>query len=169
MFVMNTLFAQRFDELDTATLYALLKLRVDVFVVEQNCPYPELDDLDQNPRTWHVWTGQGDDITGYLRVLDHPTNVRIGRVCTAVQVRGQGVGDRLMRHAVSMIGDRPTTLNSQVHVVGFYRRFGFEPFGAQFLEDGIPHVAMRRSSSGIMTADPTSPGSSDHAGGARNR
>ncbi len=78
----------RFHELEVDTLYALLKLRSDVFVVEQACPYPELDGRDTEPGTWHLWLGD-DAPLAYLRILADPEGVRrIGRACTAREARG---------------------------------------------------------------------------------
>lgn len=142
---MDALTARRFAELDAATLYMLVKLRVEVFIVEQNCPYQDLDELDTDPGTWHVWIGRGSGAAGYLRILTTTDGYRIGRVCTAHDARGQGLGERLMEHAVSMTVGRPVVLNAQTYATGFYRRFGFEPFGEEFLEDGIRHIAMRRA------------------------
>src|SRR5258706_16122622 len=94
------LHSARFDELDARTLYALLKLRSDVFVVEQACPYPELDGRDTEPDTRHLWLappGERADPGAYLRVLVEPDgDRRIGRVCTAVSGRGAGLSGRLL-------------------------------------------------------------------------
>ena len=72
-----------FRDLDTTTLYSILKLRTDVFVVEQECPYPELDGRDDEPGTRHVWLSRGDDIAAYLRILDDGEVQRVGRVVVA--------------------------------------------------------------------------------------
>jgi ElaA protein len=80
-----------FADFDNRTLYALLRLRVDVFVVEQNCPYPELDGRDTDPATRHLWTEDGTGPTAYLRLLPERAGAvhRIGRVCTRADARGQ--------------------------------------------------------------------------------
>jgi ElaA protein len=137
----------RFAELDAAALYALLRLRVDVFVVEQNCPYPELDGRDVEPETLHVWLDQDGTPVSSLRILEDPGAARIGRVCTAATHRGGGLSSRLLATALDLIGDRPVVLDAQAHLAGFYARFGFEVNGAEFVEDGIPHVPMRRGQS----------------------
>jgi ElaA protein len=134
-----------FRDLDATTLYALLKLRVDVFVVEQECPYPELDGRDDEPGTRHVWLVRGDEILAYLRILDDGGTERIGRVVTAPSARKGGYASRLMEHALSVIGNRPSTLEAQAHLTGFYSRFGYVEAGPGYLEDGIPHVPMKRS------------------------
>ena len=134
-----------FQDLDATTLYALLRLRVDVFVVEQKCPYEELDGRDDEPGTRHVWLARGDEILAYLRILDEGGTERIGRVVTAAGARQGGYASRLMRHALEVIGNRPSTLAAQAHLTGFYSRFGYAEAGPGYVEDGIPHVPMRRS------------------------
>ncbi|MEV0270672.1 GNAT family N-acetyltransferase [Hamadaea sp. NPDC050747] len=144
---METIFrSARFAELDTATLYRLLKLRVDVFVVEQECPYPEVDGRDPEPGTVHVWAAdEAGEILGYLRILDDGDELRIGRVVTSPKARGGGLGGRLMERALAIVGDRPSVLDAQSHLTRFYERFGYAAAGPEFVEDGIPHTPMRRS------------------------
>jgi len=134
----------RFAELDAATLYRLLKLRVDVFVVEQECPYPELDGRDTEPGTVHVWAERDAEIAGYIRILDDGDELRIGRVVTAKSARSGGLGGLLMQRALELIGERPSVLDAQSHLTRFYERFGYVADGQEFLEDGIPHTPMRR-------------------------
>ncbi len=135
----------RFAELDAATLYALLRLRVDVFVVEQACAYPELDGRDTEPGTRHLWLTAAGATTGYLRLLDDPDGVvRIGRVVVAPSARGAGVAGRLMAAALAEAGERPAVLDAQAHLVRLYERHGFAVTGPEYLEDGIPHVPMAR-------------------------
>ena len=136
--------AASFRDLDTTTLYALLKLRVDVFVVEQKCAYPELDGRDIEPGTRHLWLQRGDEILAYLRILDDGDAERIGRVVTAPDARGAGHGAALMAEALTVIGNRRSVLEAQAHLAGFYARFGFEQTGPEYLEDGIPHIPMIR-------------------------
>jgi ElaA protein len=135
-------------ELDAPTLYRLLRLRTDVFVVEQHCPYPELDGRDLEPHTRHLWLApdafSGDPVA-YLRLLSEPDgSARIGRVCAAKDARGQGLSGRLMAAALDLIGARTCVLDAQAPQVGFYQRYGFRENGAEYLEDGIPHVPMIR-------------------------
>jgi ElaA protein len=133
-----------FAELDATTLYALLRLRCDVFVVEQQCPYPELDGRDTEPGTRHLWFTADSEIAAYLRILDDGTAQRIGRVVTAPKARGAGLAGRLVEQALTVIGDRVSVLDAQAHLVGFYRRYGFDRNGPEYVEDGIPHVPMIR-------------------------
>jgi len=144
---MTSIRTARFTELDTITLYALLRLRVDVFVVEQKAAYPELDGRDLEPATLHIWTEADGGVTGYLRILSDVDDVaRIGRVCTDRSARGTGVGGRLMEAAMDAIGGRESVLDAQTYAKDFYGRFGYEPDGAEYFdEDGIPHVPMRRA------------------------
>ncbi len=137
--------AVRFTDLDVHTLYALLRLRVDVFVVEQHCAYSELDGRDVEPETVHVWLDLDGGPAAYLRILTEPDGTRrIGRVCTAANHRGDGAAGRLMAEALRLIDDAPCVLDAQSYLVGFYRRLGFAPTGPEYVEDGIPHVPMRR-------------------------
>ncbi|SDF89070.1 GNAT family N-acetyltransferase [Pseudonocardia oroxyli] len=133
----------RGDALTARQLEAILALRVAVFVVEQDCPYQEVDGRDTLPTTWHVWTG---DVDACLRVLTEPDGTRrIGRVCTAEKARGSGLAAALMRAALVEIGDAPSVLDAQTYARGFYERFGFAAIGAEFDEDGIPHIRMVRA------------------------
>jgi ElaA protein len=135
-----------FAELDAPTLYGLLRLRVDVFVVEQRCAYPELDGRDLEPETRHLWI-EGDDGAplAYLRVLRDPDGAaRIGRVVTAPHARGRGLAAALMAAALRVVGDRASRLDAQTPVAGFYARFGYRVAGEEYLDEGIPHVPMFR-------------------------
>lgn len=132
-------------ELDARTFHDLLRLRVDVFVVEQACPYPELDGRDVEPGTRHLWLTRDGAVAAYLRILADPAGVaRIGRVVVAPSARGEGLAGRLMSEALALVGDRPCVLEAQSHLVGFYAGHGFTVSGPDYVEDGIPHTPMRR-------------------------
>ncbi|MBA8823312.1 ElaA protein [Saccharopolyspora lacisalsi] len=132
-------------DLDPQDFYRMLRLRVDVFVVEQQCAYAELDGRDLEPDTRHFWIDSADGVLGYLRLLEEPGGiVRIGRVCTADIGRGMGLGRKLMHAAVAESRRSPTVLSAQTYAVEFYRSFGFAVDGEEYDEDGIPHVDMRR-------------------------
>jgi ElaA protein len=138
-------------DLSTAMIYALLRLRVEVFVVEQGCPYQELDGHDLNRTTRHYWLAPASAIQqpqATLRLLE-PTDgqFRIGRVCTAREARRQGGLRRLLQAALAEVGDAPCVLDAQRYCVEFFGAFGFVVDGAEFTEDGIPHVPMRRDAS----------------------
>ncbi len=135
-------------DLSTATLYALLRLRVEVFVVEQACPYPELDGRDLHRTTRHYWLapdGRRDTPLGLVRLLEQSHGeFRMGRLCTARTVRGRGLGRRLVEAALAEVGPATCLLDAQVHLAGFYAEFGFSRDGEPYDWDGVAHVAMRR-------------------------
>jgi ElaA protein len=134
----------RFAELTPFEVYALCRLRVDVFVVEQECPYPELDGRDVEPTTVHLWFEADGEVAATIRVLDDGDSRAIGRVATAAGHRGRGLAARLIEAGIELCGDVPITLGAQAHLEGWYARFGFGPSGPGYVEDGIPHVPMRR-------------------------
>jgi ElaA protein len=138
------------DELSARELYELIRLRVDVFVVEQNCPYAELDGLDLNAH--HVL---GHDEEGRLmacaRILppEHGGLPHIGRVVVHPALRGKGLAHELMTNALDALhrihGTRRSELAAQAHLEAFYAAHGYERTGADYDLDGIPHVDMRRN------------------------
>jgi ElaA protein len=134
-----------FPELEIGTLYEILKLRSEVFVAEQACPYLDPDGRDTEPGTRHLWLEKSGKIQAYLRILDDGDAQRIGRVVTAPAARGAGLAGRLVTEALTIIGDRPSTLDAQSHLRNFYAKFGYEQTGPEYLEDGIPHVPMLRA------------------------
>ncbi|MFB9429570.1 GNAT family N-acetyltransferase [Streptoalloteichus tenebrarius] len=144
----TTLHVARPDQLSVSTLYALLRLRAEVFVVEQGCAYADPDGRDLEPGVLHLWispTGAPEHVLAALRVLPEPDGGwRIGRVVTAKEARGRGLARDLMTGALAEIGSAPCVLGAQTYVRDFYASFGFEVVGEEYLEDGIPHVEMRR-------------------------
>jgi ElaA protein len=131
-------------QLEPWVLYRILALRVDVFVVEQDCPYRELDGRDLEPSARQLWVEDADEVVATLRLLRDPDGcARIGRVVTAAGARGRGLAGQLIRRALELAGEVDVVLDAQAHLAGYYARFGFAPDGAQFVEDGIPHVPMR--------------------------
>jgi len=140
------------SDLGKEQLYALLKLRSDVFVVEQKCAYPDLDGQDLQGDTYHLMGWEDDQLMAYLRLLDPESqggDVVIGRVITAPAGRGKGLGHAMMEQALKQAQKHwpqvPIYLSAQAHLQGYYGRYGFEVAGEQYLEDGIPHIGMRRS------------------------
>jgi ElaA protein len=138
-------FAVPFDRLDPYAVYGVCKIRQDVFVVEQQCPYPDLDGRDAEPGTRHVLLMVDDVLLGYARVLDDDDVWRIGRVLLAPDARGRGWADPIMETALSVCTGRDVVLDAQSPLAGWYATFGFEVDGPEFLEDGIPHLPMRLS------------------------
>ena len=136
-------------DLDAATLYELLKLRVEVFVVEQSCPYPELDGRDLEKDTRHFWLeAESGEVISTLRLMEEHDGghkaFRIGRVCTQIPARGHGHTTRLLQAALADVGEHPCHINAQSYLVDMYARHGFVTAGEEFLEDGIPHFPMSR-------------------------
>jgi ElaA protein len=141
-------------DLDAATMYELLKLRVEVFVVEQATPYPELDGRDLLAETRHFWLeGSDGKVICTLRLMEeHPGGekvFRIGRVCTKRSERGHGHTNRLMQAALAEVGDYPCRINAQTYLEEMYVKHGFARDGGEFLDDGIPHVPMLRNPLGL--------------------
>ena len=142
------LYVKRFDELTPFELHDILKLRVDVFVIEQECVYPDVDGLD--PESIHVFFRDDDGaIAAYVRVLDkhgEPGVAKIGRVIAAK--RGVGIGRAVMeagmRVARDTLGAHEVYLEAQVRAKGFYEKLGFAACSDEFDDAGIPHVAMRK-------------------------
>lgn len=133
-----------FAHLDPETVYLICRARQDVFVVEQECPYPDLDGRDLEPGTRHVLMLADDTLIGYARVLDDGDVWRIGRVLLAPDARGQGLAGPIMDTALNLSKGRDVVLDAQSPLVPWYASFGFAVDGPEFLEDGIPHTPMRR-------------------------
>ncbi|GEL78611.1 GNAT family N-acetyltransferase [Tenuibacillus multivorans] len=136
-----------FYELSNDELYDILKLRVDVFVVEQNCPYPEIDDFDREAR--HFFYQKDGQILAYCRMI--PPGVKfkeasIGRVITHPSERRTGIGSLMLQEAMDFIDENwencDVKIEAQAHLQAFYSQCGFETISDEFLEDGIPHVEM---------------------------
>ncbi len=135
---------QSFDKFDALALYALLRLRVDVFVVEQECPYPELDGRDLEPTTRHIWIDEGGMPVACLRLLAEPDGShRISRVATAADQRHQGLAGLLVDHVMATTPGR-LVLDAQTYLEPWYVEHGFARTGDEFTDDGIPHVPMER-------------------------
>ena len=131
--------------LDIVTLHEILRLRQDVFVVEQECAYPDIDGRDLEPGTLQFWAGQGS-VDATLRLLrEEDGTERIGRVATAQHARSQGLGAQLMEAAIAESRSGSIAINAQAHLEQWYARFGFVRSGDDFREDAIPHVPMTRT------------------------
>lgn len=131
-------------ELDPRALYGILALRAAVFVVEQDCVYLDPDGRDLEPDARQLWVEQDGAVIATLRLLRDPDGcARIGRVATAATARGAGVAARLMRRALELVADGDVVLGAQSYLADWYAQFGFVRDGADYLEDGIPHLPMR--------------------------
>lgn len=142
------LYIKKFEELTGTELYEILKLRSNVFVVEQNCVYQDLDNKDQG--AWHVYLTDEDGIQAYLRVLDRGVSfedVSIGRVIS--MKRRCGLGTRILREGIRVAREKfaaqRITIEAQAYARGLYEKLGFVQNSEEFLEDGIPHIRMALS------------------------
>ena len=136
---------RRFQDLTVDELYAILRLRAEIFVVEQDCAYQDLDDIDQE--AWHVYLKEDEEIVGYLRVIEKGKRldeVSIGRVVSLY--RRKGIGSKLMEIgkavAKDKFGAKKVKIGAQVQAQPFYEKSGFVQVSEEYLEDGIPHVYM---------------------------
>jgi|TARA_B110000467_G_scaffold32568_1_gene29488 ElaA protein len=130
-----------FDDLNPSKLYEILALRVSIFVVEQNCAYQDLDDLDQRAR--HYWIDDSDGVVSCLRLIDEGVIRRIGRIVTRQDSRSKGLAGKLIDEALgSSVG--PWALSAQAHLEKWYGNYGFERSGVDYLEDEILHLPMLR-------------------------
>ncbi|KAA8733692.1 GNAT family N-acetyltransferase [Acinetobacter qingfengensis] len=145
---------QHSSQLSLQQLYEILALRNQAFIVEQNCPYQDLDGLDLLASTYHVLAyrkeGKLVAISRLLDVGQAQQDVRIGRVVVTSEYRGYGVGDQLMaqslQHAQQLkMSQQGIYLSAQAHLQHFYAKFGFQTVTEPYLEDEIPHVGMRNS------------------------
>jgi ElaA protein len=134
-----------FDELSARELYAILALRQRVFVVEQTCAYLDADGADAVSR--HLWAEDAGEVRAYCRIV--PAGVKfaevsVGRVLTAAEARGTGLGKELMRRALAACGAAPVRIAAQAYLERFYAELGFHRASEPYLDDGIPHVDMLR-------------------------
>lgn len=137
---------KRFEELTTEELYDLLQLRCAVFVVEQNCPYLDIDGIDR--QSTHLWLEEDGRMLAYLRYFpdpEDPQKLHIGRMLSAE--RGKGLGGKALRAALERIDSESPAeieIEAQVYARGFYEREGFAACSEEFDLDGIPHLRMIR-------------------------
>jgi ElaA protein len=136
-----------FAELSVVELYAIIELRERVFVVEQTCAYLDADGADLASR--HLWAeaGQARALRAYLRIV--PAGVKfeevsLGRIVTAPEARGTGLGRTLVARGLAAVGVVPVRIGAQAHLERFYNDFGFRRASEPYVEDGIPHVEMLR-------------------------
>lgn len=139
------------NDLGKDQLYALLRLRSEVFVVEQKCAYQDIDGQDLAGDTHHLMAWEDNELVAYLRVLDPESqggDVVIGRVIVSQAARGTGLGHQMLEEALERIEDiwpqTPIFLSAQAHLQKYYGRYGFVVAGEEYLEDDIPHIGMRR-------------------------
>ena len=139
-----------FNELTVHTLYSLLKIRCDVFVVEQACAYPELDDLDTHPSTLHLYATHQNQPIAYARVLapdvSYPSHSSIGRVLVIQEYRQEKLGHTLIQQAIKTTLEtwpqQPIKIGAQSRLAHFYQAQGFKTVSPPYMEDGIEHISM---------------------------
>ncbi|MFB6587634.1 GNAT family N-acetyltransferase [Bacillus thuringiensis] len=138
---------KKFDELTNIELYNLLKERTLVFVVEQNCPYPEVDGKD--PFSYHLFKEDNGEIIAYLRIVPVGVSyqeISIGRVFVKKEYRGQGIAEELLKKGLDFIQnelkEKTVKIQAQDYLRKFYSSFGFQTISQTYLEDNIPHVDM---------------------------
>lgn len=138
---------QAFNELSIHELYSYLQLRVNIFIVEQNCPYPELDGYDE--KSYHLAFVENNEPLAYARILPSGqkyARISIGRVIVKKEARGKGLAKELMNECLQFIEkkwpNQEIQLQAQSHLAHFYGSFGFKAISDEYLEDNIPHVDM---------------------------
>lgn len=136
-----------FGELTTEELYEILKLRAEVFVVEQDCVYQDLDEKDK--KAYHLFTQSDGEVVAYLRILQKGVSypeVAIGRVVTKITHRRKGLAREMMQKAIGYIEhelhESAIRISAQKYLLEFYKSLGFEVISEVYLEDGIEHVEM---------------------------
>lgn len=146
----------RFAHLSVGDLHDILKLRSEVFVIEQDCVYLDIDGRDREAATEHLWVRDDRGIAGAVRLLDEGGGLRsIGRVVTRPDVRSTGIASRLLTTAIAILEEQGCAtihLGAQAHLTAWYTRFGFAISGPGYVEDGIPHAPMRRPCGGGSSA-----------------
>lgn len=142
-----TFILKEFNQLDLCELYSLLQLRNEVFVVEQNCPYQDLDNKDFVAH--HLLIYSQEELVAYARLFCSGISfaeASIGRIITSKKVRSSGMGKILMEKSIQSLyelyGFQPIRIGAQCYAIPFYQKFGFETDGDMYLEDGIEHIEM---------------------------
>lgn len=140
-------------ELSLDEFFEIARVRTEVFFLEQRIEEEELDERDREETTEHVWISDDRGVAAYLRVVvdarpqegNRDARRLIGRVVTRADRRGQGLARRLIEHVIERHGHEPLALHSQSYIQPLYAALGFEPYGDEYLEAGIPHVSMYRA------------------------
>ncbi len=140
---------KKFDELTLNELYDIMKLRVDIFVVEQNCPYGELDNKDME--SIHIFYKEDGEIAAYLRIIPKflsYDSVSMGRICIKQEFRSRKLGREIVKDAINYIEkdmkEYIITIGAQEYLKDFYASFDFKPISDVYDEDGIKHLDMQR-------------------------
>ena len=139
---MNT-HIKTFEQLTTKELFHIYKLRVDIFVVEQQCPYQEIDDIDL--KSHHIYLKQGKDILAYCRIYKQNDVYHIGRVIAAIKHKGYGtqIMKTVIKFASNILHVQSINIEAQTYAQQFYEKLGFITTSKPFDEDGIQHIKMK--------------------------
>ena len=130
------------DELDPRTLYRILQLRSRVFVVEQQCIFLDTDGRDLDPGVLQLWVEERGEVVACARLVSRAAGDELGRIVVAPEARSRGLGEALVRKALEL-GRPPLYLKAQSRLREWYERLGFDAYGAEFMDDGVPHLPMR--------------------------
>ena len=143
---------KHYNELSLDELYLILKIRQEIFIVEQNCSYLDADNLDKTAR--HLMGYKDEELIAYMRVVDANQiykTISFGRILVKDKFRKSGVGRELMKEAIALFPKNEIiTISAQVYLKQFYKEFNFEPVGQEYLEDGIPHIKMIRNGNNLL-------------------
>lgn len=138
---------KHYNDLEKNTLYNMLRERVEVFVVEQECPYPEIDGKDK--KSYHLWAEDNNEIIAYTRIIPKGIayeEASLGRVLVKMNQRGRGLGRKLMNKSIDFItkelNENEIRISAQERLCDFYVSLGFEKVSEIYLEDEIPHIEM---------------------------
>lgn len=138
---------KKFDELNAEEIYEILKIRNQVFIVEQQCPYLDCDGRDM--KSYHLFLENNNEIAAYLRIIEKGVSyneISIGRVLVNSKYRGKGLARDMMKEAIGYISNQlnetSIRIEAQAYLIDFYKSLGFKQTSKVFLEDNIPHIEM---------------------------
>lgn len=136
-----------FEQLTTQELFQIYQARTAVFVVEQQCPYQEVDEVDLH--AFHLWLSEQQQLVAYARIFLQNDCVHFGRVLVMLDFRGKGYAQTLLRSTLAFIQQQfpnyPIEIQAQHYLQAFYQQFGFVAISDVYLEDNIPHIDMRKA------------------------
>ena len=141
---------KEFNNLNIEELYQILKVRCEVFIVEQQCPYQDIDEKDK--KSYHLMVKNNNEIIGYLRIIEKNVSydeISIGRVLVKKEYRKNKVAQNMMKEAILFIekelGEETIRISAQKYLINFYKNLGFKETSEEYLEDDIPHIEMMYS------------------------
>ena len=146
--LLESVIIKKFHDLDKLELYKIIQLRIDVFVVEQDCPYQDLDGLDEVGT--HLWLEEDNEVVSYLRINPPKTRfdeVSFGRIVTKQLARRKGLSEAIILKSLEIVKQEdlgPIRISAQSYLEDYYSKFGFIKCSDEYLEDNIPHIEMLR-------------------------